>query len=223
MGFPFGGYKDCTNKEQILAKVRSAILEKDEKQSIDVNLQDDTWVPFKEEDGNEFTFIERFKENGGIFMYFETIENFKEAIKQFVEENNWSPLLSTSPKIKEILADTDVIISDEYKDISRKKNVSLIDCECMIAQTGSILVSDVTAGSRAAYSFADVLIILAFPSQIVGKTKDAFWMIKEKYGDNPPSGMTIISCASRNTEIEDTLVMGAFACKQLALFLVDEP
>ena len=30
MNFPFGGYKDCTSKEQILAKVRSAILEKDE-------------------------------------------------------------------------------------------------------------------------------------------------------------------------------------------------
>ena len=49
MNFPFGYNKDCTNKEQILAKVRSAILEKDEKHFSDINLQDDTWVPFKEE------------------------------------------------------------------------------------------------------------------------------------------------------------------------------
>ena len=68
MNFPFGYNKDCTTKEQILAKVREAILEKDEKHFSDINLQDDTWIPFKEEDGKEFTFIERFKENGGIFM-----------------------------------------------------------------------------------------------------------------------------------------------------------
>ena len=49
MNFPFGGYKDCTSKEQILAKVRSAILEKDEKHFSTINLQDDTWKPFKEE------------------------------------------------------------------------------------------------------------------------------------------------------------------------------
>lgn len=222
MNFPFGGYKDCTNKEQILAKVRSAILEKDEKHFSTINLQDDTWIPFKEEDGNEFTFIERFKENGGIFMYFEEMEHFKEAIKQFVTENKWSPLLTTSPSIKEILSDSEIEFSDDYRDTERKNKVSLIDCECMIAQTGSIMVSDATAGSRAAYSFADTLLIVGRPSQIVAKIKDAFWLMKEKYCDNTPAEISIISGPSRSTDIEDTLVIGAFGCKQIALFLIEE-
>ena len=222
MNFPFGGYKDCTNKEQILAKVRSAILEKDEKHFSTINLQDDTWIPFKEEDGNEFTFIERFKENGGIFMYFEEMVHFKEAMKQFVTENNWSPLLTTSPFIKEIFSDSEIEFSDDYRNPERKKNVSIIDCECMIAQTGSILVSDVTAGSRAAYSFADTLLIVGRPSQIVAKMKDAFWLIKEKYCDNTPAEMSIISGPSHSTDIEGKVVTGVFGCKQLALFLVEE-
>ena len=113
MNFPFGYNKDCTNKEQILAKVRSAILEKDEKRFTDINLQDDTWVPYKEEDGNEFTFIQRFKENGGIFMYFEEMEHFKEAMAQFVIENNWNPLLTTSPVIRDIFADTELALFDD--------------------------------------------------------------------------------------------------------------
>lgn len=222
MDFSFGGYnKDCTNKEQILAKVRSAILEKDEKHFSTINLQDDTWLPFKEEDGDEFTFIERFKENGGIFMYFEKMEHFKEAIKQFVTENNWSPILTTSPVIKEILADSDIEISDNYNDPERNKNVSLIDCECMIAQTGSIIVSDATAGSRAAYSCSDTLLILARPSQFVTRMKDAFWLMKEKYGDDQPSGMTIISGPTHSTDIGNELVIGALGCKQIALFLVE--
>ena len=217
----FGYNKDCTNKEQILAKVRSAILEKDEKHFSTINLQDDTWLPFKEEDGEEFTFIERFKENGGIFMYFEEMDHFKEALKQFVEENNWSPLLTASPYIKKIFADSDIEFSDDYKDSERKNKVSLIDCECMIAQTGSIMVSDTTAGSRAAYAYADTLLILGHPSQFVAKMKEAFWLMKEKYGDNQPSGMTIISKASRSTDIGNELVIGALGCKQIALFLVE--
>jgi L-lactate dehydrogenase complex protein LldG len=221
MNFPFGYNKDCTNKEQILAKVRSAILEKDENHFSDINLQDDTWVPFKEDDGNEFTFIERFKGNGGIFMYFEEVGHFKEAMQQFVVENNWNPLLTTSPLIKEIFADTDITFYDDYNNLERKKNVSIIDCECLIAQTGSILVSEATAGSRAAYSCADTLLILARPSQFVAKMKDAFAFMRAKYGDNQPSGMTIISGASRSTDIGNTLVMGAFGCKQIALFLVE--
>jgi hypothetical protein len=140
MNFPFGYNKDCTTKEQILAKVREAILEKDENHFSDINLQDDTWIPFKEEDGKEFTFIERFKENGGIFMYFEEISHFKEAMQQFVVENGWNPLLTTSPVIKEIFADTDIVFQDDYNNLERKKNVSIIDCECLIAQTGSVLV-----------------------------------------------------------------------------------
>jgi L-lactate dehydrogenase complex protein LldG len=221
MNFPFGYNKDCTNKEQILAKVRSAILEKDENHFSDINLQDDTWVPFKEDDGNEFTFIERFKGNGGIFMYFEEVEHFKEAMQQFVVENNWNPLLTTSPLIKEIFADTDITFYDDYNNLERKKNVSIIDCECLIAQTGSILVSEATAGSRAAYSCADTLLVLARPSQFVAKMKDAIAFMRAKYGDNQPSGMTIISGASRSTDIGNTLVMGAFGCKQIALFLVE--
>ena len=221
MNFPFGYNKDCTNKEQILAKVRSAILEKDENHFTDINLQDDTWIPFKEEDGNEFTFIQRFKENGGIFMYFEEIAHFKEAMLQFVEENNWKPLLTTSPAIKDIFADTDIMFQDDYDNLERKKNVSIIDCECLIAQTGSILVSEATAGSRAAYSCADTLLILARPSQFVAKIKDAFALMKDKYYDNQPAGMTIISGASCSTDIDNTLVVGAFGCKQIALFLVE--
>ena len=217
----FGYNKDCTSKEQILSKVRDAILEKDEKHFTTINLQDDTWLPFKDEDGNEFTFIERFKENGGIFMYFEEMDHFKEAMKQFVEENNWSPLYTTSPYIKEIFAGSNIELSDDYRNSEHRNKVSIIDCECMIAQTGSILVSDATAGSRAAYAFADTLVVIGHLSQIVAKMKDAFWLMKEKYSDDQPACMTIISKSTRSTDIENTLVVGAYGFKQVALFLVE--
>ena len=219
--FSFGNLSERTNKEQILAKVREAVMTKDENLFKDVNMQVDTWTPFKEEDGADFTFVERFKENGGIFVYFESKENFLDAMKQYVVENQWEPLCSTSKKMHEIFKDSGITLSRDYT-TKRKKTVSITDCECLIAHTGSVVVTDKCAGSRAAYSNADVLLVFASPSQIVASMKDAIHLVKEKYGSDRPSETVIISGASKSTEIDNQLVIGAQGIKQIALFLVEE-
>lgn len=219
--FSFGNLSERTNKEQILAKVREAVMTKDENLFKDVNMQVDTWTPFKEEDGADFTFVERFKENGGIFVYFESKENFLDAMKQYVVENQWEPLCSTSKKMHEIFKDSGIALSRDYT-TKRKKTVSITDCECLIAHTGSVVVTDKCAGSRAAYSNADVLLVFASPSQIVASMKDAIHLVKEKYGSDRPSETVIISGASKSTEIDNQLVIGAQGIKQIALFLVEE-
>ena len=219
--FSFGNLSERTNKEQILAKVREAVMTKDENLFKDVNMQVDTWTPFKEEDGADFTFVERFKENGGIFVYFESKENFLDAMKQYVVENQWEPLCSTSKKMHEIFKDSGIALCRDYT-TKRKKTVSITDCECLIAHTGSVVVTDKCAGSRAAYSNADVLLVFASPSQIVASMKDAIHLVKEKYGSDRPSETVIISGASKSTEIDNQLVIGAQGIKQIALFLVEE-
>ena len=69
---------------------------------------------------------------------------------------------------------------------------------------------------------ADVLLVFASPSQIVASMKDAVHLIKEKYGSDRPSETVIISGASKSTEIDNQLVIGAQGIKQIALFLVEE-
>ena len=219
--FTFGNLSERTNKEQILAKVREAVMAKDENLFKDVNMQADTWTPFKEEDGADFTFVERFKENGGIFIYFESKESFIEAIKQYIVENQWQPLCSTSMKMEAIFKDSGIELSRDYT-TKRKNIVSIIDCECLIAHTGSVMVTDTCAGSRAAYSNADTLLIYASPSQIVASMKDAIKLLKEKYKNHKPTETVIISGPTRSTEIDNQLVIGAQGIKQIALFLVEE-
>ena len=219
--FSFGNLSERTNKEQILAKVREAVISKDENLFKDVNMQVDTWTPFKEEDGADFTFVERFKDNGGIFIYFESQHDFVDAMKQYVVDNQWEPLCSTSSRIHEVFKNSGIELCSDYK-TKRKKTVSITDCECLIAQTGSVMVTDSCAGSRAAYSNADVLLVYASPSQIVASMKDAMKQIKEKYGSSKPSETVIISGPTRSIEIDNQLVIGAQGIKQLALFLVEE-
>ena len=218
--FSFGNLSERTNKEQILAKVREAVMAKDENMFSDVNMQDDTWTPFKEEDGADFTFVERFKNNGGIFVYFESKDDFIEAMKQYIVDNQWEPLCSTSAEIEEIFKDSGIELCRDYA-TPRKKTVSITACECLVAHTGSVVVTDTCAGSREAYSNADTLLIYASPSQIVAGMKDALKLIKEKYKDKKPSETVIISGPSRSTEIDNQLVIGAQGIKQIALFLVE--
>ena len=219
--FSFGNLSERTNKEQILAKVREAVMTKDENLFKDVNMQVDTWTPFKEEDGADFTFVERFKDNGGIFVYFESKENFLEAMKQYIIENQWEPLCSTSSKMFEVFNDSDIELSRDYV-TKRKKIVSITDCECLIAHTGSVVVTDNCAGSREAYSNADTLLVYASPSQIVASMKDAIKLLKERYHNKKPSETVIISGPSKSTEIDNQLVIGAQGIRQIALFLVEE-
>ncbi len=219
--FSLNGLSERTNKEQILAKVRSALIAKDENTFRDVNMQVDTWTPFKEEDGADFTFVERFRDNGGIFIYFESKENFLDAMKQYLVDNQWDPLCSTSKKMENVFSDSGIELCGDYG-VKRKKTVSITDCECLIAQTGSVVLTDHCAGSPAAYSNADVLLVYASPSQIVASMKDALKLIKEKYGSRKPAETVIISGPSRSTEIDNQLVVGAQGIKQLALFLVEE-
>lgn len=219
--FSFGNLSERTNKEQILAKVREAVMAKDENKFSDVNMQADTWTPFKEEDGADFTFVERFKDNGGIFVYFESQQDFIEAMKQYIVENQWEPLCSTSMRIDAVFKDSGIELSRDYT-TKRKKTVSITDCECLIAHTGSVVVTDTCAGSRAAYSNADVLLVYATPSQIVASMKDAIKLLKNKYQKHRPTETVFISGPSKSIEIDNQLVIGAQGIKQIALFLVEE-
>ena len=219
--FSFNRLSERTNKEQILAKVRSALIAKDENTFRDVNMQVDTWTPFKEEDGADFTFVERFRDNGGIFVYFESKDDFIEAMKQYIVENQWEPLCSTSMKMETVFKDSGIELCHDYA-TKRKKTVSITDCECLIAQTGSVMVTDACAGSRAAFSNADVLLVYASPTQIVAGMKDAMKLIKERYNNKKPSETVIISGPSKSIEIDNQLVIGAQGIRQIALFLVED-
>ena len=89
-----GENKDATFKEQMLAKVRNALIERQEALFKDIDQRTETWIPIKEEDGTAITFVQNFKEHGGIFIYLESEAEFAECIKQLAPENGWALLKS---------------------------------------------------------------------------------------------------------------------------------
>ena len=214
--------KGTTKKEQILAKVRNAIIEKPEAMFKDIDLQTDTWKPIKEEDGNAITFVQKFKDMGGIFVYLENEAEFGDCMKQLAPQNGWEPLWCTSPAIQTLLNKFGMSYSPAPAREEHKRLVSITDCEYLIAQTGSIILSDAQTLSRKTYTEPDVLLVVAHTEQIAGGVKEAMRKLKEKQKDHEASQITILTGSTRTYDIEQNTVLGVHGPRQIAVFLIDE-
>mgnify|MGYP002521871076 CR=1 FL=1 len=217
-----GENKDATFKEQMLAKVRNALIERQEALFKDIDQRTETWVPIKEEDGTAITFAQNFKEHDGIFIYLESEAEFADCLRQLVSENGWEPLWCTTPEVQSLLNHYHIPFTESKVREPKQKLVSLTGCECLVAQTGSIVLSDALTQTREAYALPDILLVYATTEQILPGMRTAFQTVKRKYAQNKPSQLTILTGPSRTNEIEQTMVIGASGIRQVAVFLVDE-
>ena len=218
-----GQDKGTTNKEQILALLRNAVIEKPEAMFKDIDLQTDTWKPIREEDGSAITFVQRFKDMGGIFIYLENEAELGECLKQLAPQNGWGALWCTSPEMQTLLEKygVDYVVDEPDRNVNPKV-ASIIPCDYLIAQTGSIIVTDGHAGSRKAYTDADILLVMARTDQIVVGLKEAMQKLNRKIGDAGTSQAVILTGTSRSYDIEQEIVEGVFGPRQIAVFLVDD-
>ena len=218
-----GQDKGTTNKEQILALLRNAVIEKPEAMFKDIDLQTDTWKPIREEDGNAITFVQRFKDMGGIFIYLENEAELGECLKQLAPQNGWGALWCASPEMQALLEKYGVsYVVDEPNRNDNPKIASIISCDYLIAQTGSIIVTDGRAGSRKAYTNPDILLVMARTDQIVVGLKEAMQKLSKQLGDAGTSQAVILTGTSRSYDIEQEIVQGVFGPRQTAVFLIDE-
>ena len=211
-----------TNKEQILAKLRNAVMEKPEAMFVDIDLQSDTWNPIKEEDGNAITFVQNFKDMGGIFIYLENESELGECLRQLAPQNDWDPLWCTSADLQATLEEHGLSFCTDPDTSNRKKLVSIIPSDYLIAQTGSIVVTDGKVGSRKAYTECDVLLVVAHTNQIVGSLKEALQQLKVRLGSEAITQAVVITGLTQTYDIEQEMVRGVFGARQIAVFLVDD-
>jgi L-lactate dehydrogenase complex protein LldG len=218
-----GQDKGTTNKEQILALLRNAVIEKPEAMFKDIDLQTDTWKPIREEDGNAITFVQRFKDMGGIFIYLENEAELGECLKQLAPQNGWGALWCASPEMQALLEKYGVsYVVDEPNRNDHPKIASIIPCDYLIAQTGSIIVTDGKAGARKAYTDPDILLVMARADQIVVGLKEAMQNLNKHLGDSGTSQAVILTGTTRSYDIEQEIVQSVFGPRQIAVFLVDE-
>jgi L-lactate dehydrogenase complex protein LldG len=207
-----------TSKEKLLKKIRQALLEK--RDNPYPNLENMPLYP-PIDDSLDIQFAEQFTGVSGQFLFCEDEVQFIDTLLTLAEERNWHKIYCWEPELQAILARYEYPYFETDKDFELAE-VGFTLCEALVARNGSILLSNANRAGRRLSIYPPVHIVLAYSSQLVPDLKDAFALIKQKYGNNMPSMISTITGPSRTADIEKTLVLGAHGPKELFVFLLDE-
>jgi len=96
-------------------------------------------------------------------------------------------------------------------------SVGITECDALIAQTGSVLVTSRSAGGRVLSVLPPHHIVLARREQLIADLPEAFALLKRTYSPNYPSFISFISGPSRTGDIERILVLGAHGPRKLTI------
>jgi len=210
--------QDSTSKEKILKKVRKALINKSSYEPSNVDFETEMYSGTEEP--YEFQFAQNFTAINGKFYFCESEKDFAASLYQLKSESDWKEIFCFEPKLMELVP-LAIDINNKPKELINV-DVGITSCECLIARTGSVMVSSRQAAGRRLPLFANIHIVVAFTSQIVYNIKDGLKLIKKKYEGNMPSMITNISGPSRTADIEKTLVQGAHGPKEIFVFLIED-
>jgi len=104
---------------------------------------------------------------------------------------------------------------------ARECELGVTSCDCLVAQTGSVIVSTVSAGGRALSVLPPTHLVIAHREQIVPDLATAMALLRKRYDKHWPSALSAITGPSRTADIEKILVMGAHGPKCLVLYFAD--
>ena len=199
-------------KENILKKVRQA-------------LSNPVPLPFPGSEGKQNVFMpagadpailfaEEFIRLQGKFSFCRNDTDLKQQLSMLIAEKNWTKIYTREDKIRALLHDQEL-----YADLA-SCDVSITGCECLVARTGTIVMSTAQQSGRTASVYAPIHICIAYSKQIIPDLEDALSFLKESYKNNMPSQVTFASGPSRTADIEKTLVTGVHGPKEVYCFLV---
>ena len=205
------------SKENILKKIRKA-------------LSQSTPLPFPKSEGNdsvfqpaiqekEIEFAEQFTKLQGRFIYCINQQELAFQLSSLVKKMDWHKVFCLEDELLKAAGPqlSDRIVKTGLADC----DVSITGCECLVARTGTIVMSSAQPGGRSTSVYAPVHICIAFTHQLVYDVKDALQLVKNKYNNAMPSLITFATGPSRTADIEKTLVVGVHGPKEVYLFLVD--
>lgn len=208
---------ETTSKEKLLKKIRKALLEK--RDNPYPNLEDAPLYPQTDE-MPEVIFAEELIKVGGNFVFCEDEIHLIENIILLAEEKKWRKIYCWEPSLQELLNKYGYPFYETDKDFEMAE-VGLTLCESLIARNGSVLISNGNAAGRRLSIYPHVHIVIAYTSQLVMDLKDAFQLLKNKYGNNLPTMISNVTGPSRTADIEKTLVLGAHGPKEFYVFLLE--
>ncbi len=98
-------------------------------------------------------------------------------------------------------------------------SAGITECDALIAQTGSVLLTSRSGGGRALSVLPEHHVVLARRAQLLADLPAAYELLHQRHGASWPSLMTFITGPSRTGDSERILVLGAHGPKKLTILL----
>jgi L-lactate dehydrogenase complex protein LldG len=125
-------------------------------------------------------------------------------------------IISAKTELKSCIDDSFALGSDSISFSQYACGITTADC--LIARTGSVLLTSRSAGGRRLSVLPPVHVVIAAEQQIVPSLDDAFKLLKEPVFDC--SYAVVITGPSRTSDIEKQLVLGAHGPKRLVVIIL---
>jgi L-lactate dehydrogenase complex protein LldG len=156
------------------------------------------------------------------FQLLKDSEELLERLRATAEAERWTKVATHRGELTDQVCEllnlpvcrTDT--SYDAKELERC-SVGITECDALVAQTGSVLVTSRSAGGRALSVLPPHHVVLARRTQLLRDLPEAFELLKSKYAPNYPSFISFITGPSRTGDIERILVLGAHGPKKLTI------
>ncbi|MDE3067570.1 MAG: LUD domain-containing protein [Verrucomicrobiota bacterium] len=152
-------------------------------------------------------------------------DELKSRLLALRDAEDWRKIASHSGELTDLgvsALGVPVLKTDSGYDINEleKCDAGITECDALIAQTGSVLVANRSAGGRALSVLPPHHVVLARRKQLLPDLPAAFELLKQKYGCNYPGMISFITGPSRTGDIERILVLGAHGPRKLTIFFL---
>ncbi len=211
--------KEATAKERVLKDIRNALIQKNENPWFNVTRDKPVYAPV--DPVSEVAFAEAINLANGRFIYCADEKEMLIKLIGLMRERGWEEIFTLNKNLEELLQLASIRVENDPKKLTDLK-VGITLCESLIGRLGTVVVSSSASDGRRMIIHPEVHLVFAYASQVVPDIRDAFAVIKKRYGENMPSLITLITGPSRTADIEKTLVMGAHGPKELIVFMIDD-
>jgi L-lactate dehydrogenase complex protein LldG len=161
------------------------------------------------------------------FQLFQSAEEMRQAIVRLRDVEGWKGVAGHSGDLTSAICpalNLPMLWTDKAYDVHELEqcDAGISECDALVAQTGSVLVTNRSAGGRALSVLPPHHVVLARHEQMVADLPAAFELLKCKYADNYPSMISFITGPSRTGDIERILVLGVHGPKKLTIFCLGD-
>ncbi len=207
-------------RNNILEKIREALKAIEEKESPGGSTIEGTGEVFYRTDG--MSLLEKFSAefaaiDGKLEVCLEK-STLRERLAELRKVNGWEHLYCDAASFHEDSGLGD--LSFDGDGTSETASAVVTGCECLVARTGTIVLSAAQEYGRALTVYTPVHIVVASADQLVDDVGDGIGQIIQRHGADLPSAIFFASGPSRTGDIEKTLVRGVHGPVEVYLFLL---